>query len=156
MAATSDALARTAQVRNNPVKARRSVGVSARGMATALLAASPNDAMATVAVLRQLKNLGDAMRDMHSAAGDLRLAMATRSAVSDRLVKVYRVYNEQAKTEARQQQVASLPAEARAALEHVAKSAAPSGPLPPVLPAKIEAPAHQPQHVKRTTEVERN
>jgi hypothetical protein len=156
MAATSDALARTAQVRNNPVQARRSVGVSARGMATALLAASPNDATATVAVLRQLKNLGDAMRDMHSAAGDLRLATATRSAVSDRLVKVYRVYNEQAKKEVQQQRAASLPPEARAALEHVVKSAAPSGPLRPVLPAKIESPAHQPQHVKRSTEVERN
>lgn len=90
LAATSDALARSAEVRRflvrpRPVKSSSSLSAAALlGSATG----GRNSAAAQAAMLRQLANLAKALYDMHVADKDLRRAQQIESAVRNDLVKV--------------------------------------------------------------------
>ena len=76
LAATSDALARTAELRRRPVRPERAPKASASGAALLLISAAKGGrgAVAQAVMLRQLANLAKAVYDMHRADQDARRA----------------------------------------------------------------------------------
>lgn len=90
LAATSDALARTAELRRRPVRPERAPKASASGAALLLIAASKggSGAVAQAVILRQLANLAKAVHDMHRADQDARRAAQIERAVRGELASV--------------------------------------------------------------------
>lgn len=90
LAATSDALARTAELRRHPVRPERAPQASAAGAAMLLIAAAKGGrgAVAQAAMLRQLANLAKAVHDMHRADQDARRAAQIERAIRGELATV--------------------------------------------------------------------
>lgn len=90
LAATSDALARTAELRRRPLRAERASHAAASGAALLLISASRagQGTAAQLVLLRQLANLAKAIHDMHRAAGDARQAAAIAATVRGQLSTV--------------------------------------------------------------------
>ncbi len=91
LAATSDALARSAELIHRPVRPRRVPRVSAAAGAALLVAASVEGGpgvTAQLAMLRQLANLSKALHDMHTAAGEAQQAARIEAAVRGELATV--------------------------------------------------------------------
>lgn len=90
LAATADALARSAEMRRAPVRPERAPLPSAAGAALLLIAASKGGkgTVAQAIMLRQLANLAKALHDMHRADQDARRAAEVASAVRGDLARV--------------------------------------------------------------------
>ena len=90
LAATSDALARTAELRRRPVRPQRAPKASASGAALLLISAAKGGrgAVAQAVMLRQLANLAKAVYDMHRADQDARRAAQIERAIRTDLAKV--------------------------------------------------------------------
>ena len=90
LAATSDALARTAELRRRPVRPERAPRTSASGAALLLISAAKGGrgAVAQAVMLRQLANLAKAVYDMHRADQDARRAAQIERAIRTDLAKV--------------------------------------------------------------------
>lgn len=90
LAATSDALAKTAELRRHPVRPERVPKASAAGAAMLLIAASKGGrgTVAQAAMLRQLANLAKAVHDMHRADQDARRAAEIERAIRGELATV--------------------------------------------------------------------
>ena len=90
LAATSDALARTAELRRRPVRPQRAPKASASGAALLLISAAKGGrgAVAQAVMLRQLANLAKAVYDMHRADQDARRAAQIERAIRGDLAKV--------------------------------------------------------------------
>ena len=124
LAATSDALARSAQTRRAPTPERGQATVVA-GAAMLLMMASRGGqgTVAQALLLRQLANLTKALYDMHRAAGDARRAAEVATAIRTQLVQVAE----------RLPAAPSAPAPARgdgAAPQQAAVAVAPGSPVP--------------------------
>lgn len=137
LAATADALARSAETARPPKGPRVSVP-SAAGAAYLMLAAASGGASAQVVVLTQLANLAKALHDMHRAEGASRRAQAIETAVRTQLVTVS---NRLAEAELKETaaRVAVLEPEAAAAVSRARTGQAPAtrvpgSPLPNQLP----------------------
>jgi len=91
LAATSDILARSAQLRAHQVKPRAAGLPSARGAALLLAsaAAGGQGTIAQTVLLRQLANTVKALHDAHAAAGDAKRAAEIRDVVTKRLQSVH-------------------------------------------------------------------
>ena len=91
LAATSDILARSAQLRAHQVRPRAAGLPSARGAALLLAsaAAGGRGTIAQTVLLRQLANTVKALHDAHAAAGDARRAAEIRDVVVTRLQTVH-------------------------------------------------------------------
>jgi hypothetical protein len=90
LAATSDALARTAELRRRPVRPERAPKASASGAAMLLISAAKGGrgAVAQAVMLRQLANLAKAIYDMHRADQDARRAAQIERAIRGDLATV--------------------------------------------------------------------
>lgn len=90
LAATSDALARTAELRRRPVQPERAPKASASGAAMLLISAAKGGrgAVAQAVMLRQLANLAKAIHDMHRADQDARRAAQIERAIRGDLATV--------------------------------------------------------------------
>lgn len=92
LAATSDALARTAERRRRPMRPERPPQASASGAALLLISAATGKggrgAVVQAIMLRQLANLAKAIYDMHQADQDARRAAQIEQAIRTKLVKV--------------------------------------------------------------------
>lgn len=90
LAATSDALARSAELRRHPVRPQRAGKVSASGAALLLMSAAKGGrgAVAQAVMLRQLANLAKAVYDMHRADQDARRAAQIERAIRRDLATV--------------------------------------------------------------------
>lgn len=90
LAATSDALARTAELRRVPVKPQRAGMPSASGAALLLISAAKGGRgqVAQAVLLRQLANLAKAVYDMHRADQDARRAAQIERAIRRDLATV--------------------------------------------------------------------
>ncbi|GAA0353866.1 serine/threonine-protein kinase [Micropruina glycogenica] len=90
LAATSDALARTAELRRRPVRPERAPKASASGAAMLLISAAKGGrgAVAQAVMLRQLANLAKAVYDMHRADQDARRAAQIERAIRRDLATV--------------------------------------------------------------------
>lgn len=90
LAATSDALARTAELRRRPVRPERAASVSASGAALLLISAAKGGrgAVSQAVLLRQLANLAKAVYDMHRADQDARRAAEIERAIRRDLATV--------------------------------------------------------------------
>lgn len=90
LAATADALARSAQLRRNPVRAERAGMPSASGAAMLLMSAAQGGqgTLAQAVLLRQLANTAKALFDMHKAIGEARRADEISNAIRGRLAEV--------------------------------------------------------------------
>lgn len=90
LAATADVLARSAELRARPVRARHAALPSARGAALLLASAARGGRgpVAEAVLLRQLANTAKALHDAHQAAGDARRAEAIAHTVRTQLAAV--------------------------------------------------------------------
>lgn len=90
LAATADALARSAELRRRPPRPERAPKVSASGAALLLMSAAKGGrgAVAQAALLRQLANLAKALYDMHRADQDARRAAEIERAIRRELAAV--------------------------------------------------------------------
>jgi len=90
LAATSDALARTAELRRQPMRPERAPKASASGAALLLISAAKGGrgAVAQAVMLRQLANLAKAVHDMHRADQDARRAAQIERAIRRDLATV--------------------------------------------------------------------
>ena len=90
LAATADALARTAELRRRPVRPERAPKASASGAAMLLISAAKGGrgAVAQAVMLRQLANLAKAVYDMHRADQDARRAAQIERAIRRDLATV--------------------------------------------------------------------
>jgi hypothetical protein len=90
LAATSDALARTAELRRRPVRPQWAPKASASGAALLLISAAKGGrgAVAQAVMLRQLANLAKAIHDMHRADQDARRAAQIEHAIRRDLATV--------------------------------------------------------------------
>jgi hypothetical protein len=90
LAATAQALARSAQLRAYETRGKTVPGPSARGAAMLLIAAGHGGRgpVAEAVMLRQLANLAKAVHDMHVAAGEGRRAVEIETVVRGQLATV--------------------------------------------------------------------
>lgn len=88
LAATADALSRTAQVRRRPLRAPETKAVGASGAALLLIAAVQGGEVAQAVMLRQLANLAKAIYDMHVADMDARRAAEIEQVIRGQLATV--------------------------------------------------------------------
>lgn len=90
LAATADALARTAELRRRPVRPERAPQASASGAALLLISAAKGGrgAVGQAVMLRQLANLAKAVHDMHRADQDARRAAHIERVIRTELAKV--------------------------------------------------------------------
>lgn len=90
LAATADALARSAEVRRAPTKGQRVPRASAAGAALLLISVAQGGrgAVGQAVLLRQLANLAKALYDMHRADQDLRRASHIERAIRGELATV--------------------------------------------------------------------
>lgn len=90
LAATADALAKSAHLRRSPARPTRTAMASASGAALLLIQAAQGGQgpAAEAVMLRQLANLAKALHDMHRAAGDARRAAEVAAAVRGQLAQV--------------------------------------------------------------------
>lgn len=90
LAATADALARSAELRRRPPKADRAGRASAAGAALLLISSARGGrgAVGQAVLLRQLANLAKALHDMHRADQDFRRAAAIERAIRGELATV--------------------------------------------------------------------
>lgn len=136
LAATADALARSAETIRAP-KSPRVVLPSAAGAAYLMLAANKPGVAGQAAVLRQMANLAKALHDMHQAEGAVRRAAAVQRAVLSDLRTVSDRLSAAGRTEVLAQVAAADPPAATAA--RVAQQGRGSGtvPLAPPIPNKL-------------------
>lgn len=152
LAATSDALARTAELRRRPVRPRNAPVPSAAGAALLLLSASQSGRgqMAQAVMLRQLANLAKAIHDMHKADQDSRRAAQIERAVRGDLAKVAAWLPEPGPVGHHASEAAETVRRARVAQGRTATAEPMSSPLPntisPDRPRTPAGPATRPEH----------
>ncbi len=89
LAATADALARSAQTRRTPTQSRGTpTPVAGAAMLLMMAARGGQGTVAQAILLRQLANLAKALYDMHRAAGDARRAAEVATAIRTQLAQV--------------------------------------------------------------------
>lgn len=90
LAATADALAKSAQTKYRPRVPEPAGTISAAGAAVLMMSVvrSDNPTLAQAVLLRQLMNLAKAIHDAHTAAGEAQRAAEIAQAVRDELVAV--------------------------------------------------------------------